>query len=71
MFGDPDELRKYFRSVKRRRSARLETQGLCNRCGDRPPKEGLKNCAECIADEVAGNRLRRDRVAEAAPDDSR
>ena len=44
-----------------RRAARIE-QGLCARCGKRPPEPGVKLCGTCREKRRAADRARRARV---------
>jgi hypothetical protein len=62
MFGNPDELRKYWRSRQQKARAKAAALGVCGRCPDGVPRAGRKNCDACIAAEVEAKRRRRAEV---------
>ncbi len=46
-YKDPEKARAYERERHRRRASERRSQGLCMKCGKRPPAAGRKVCAPC------------------------
>ena len=57
-YRDPAQGRARNRERFRKRSAERRAQGLCPRCGDRPPVPGLSLCDPCAEKRQASERAR-------------